>query len=64
MNLPIGQSNLLLDDVSELEFPLLWVVKPCVCGARITYGKDTVLHSYWCDAYEDKYAKTYNNETD
>jgi hypothetical protein len=55
--LPIGQGNVLLDDMAELEATWPEFKRLCTCGARVTYGQDTILHSTWCDAYEDKYAR-------
>jgi hypothetical protein len=46
------------------ELELAWPeFNKCTCGARITYGVDTILHSYWCDAYKDKYEKSCIDDT-
>lgn len=50
----------------SVELDLIWPEEyfKCTCGARVTYGADTILHSYWCDAYRDKYEKTRIDDPD
>lgn len=63
--LPAGKMNKDLNILSEYELDWPEFRKKCTCGARITYGQDTILHSLWCDSYEDKYEKkTSQNDTE